>query len=211
MTTIDHARILDLTPHALPVYRQAFRHLHAALLPFEVLVNVKRLTHFLAQGLHETMGLTRTAENLNYSAMRLTMVWPARFPTIDVARPFSFHPEGLANRVYGGRMGNYLPGDGYKFMGRGLLQLTGRANYQKAGNICGLNLIDQPELAMHPDHVLTVAAAAWQMLGCNEWADTDDVKRVTKALNGGYHGLLDREQWLKLVRAAVGEPDVLQA
>ena len=99
-----------------------------------ILEMANRLQYFLAQLGHESNGLTHKEENLNYSAKRLTEIWPSRFPTLDSAKPFAFNPEKLANKVYGGRMGNTEPGDGYRYRGRGYIQLTGRETYTITGS-----------------------------------------------------------------------------
>src|SRR5256885_1044045 len=98
-----------------------------------------RLAHFLAQILHESGGLTIAEENLDYSARRMTQVWPRRFPTLADAAPYAHNPRTLAAKVYNGRMGN-RPGsdDGYSYRGRGLMQTTGRENYARMGRLCGV-------------------------------------------------------------------------
>ena len=145
---------------------------------------------FLGQVLHESAGLTQLRENLDYSAKRMTQVWPSRFPTIESARPYANNPEALANFVYGGRMGNTQPGDGWKFAGRGPIQLTGRANYEFVGDLVGQDLVIMPELMEQPRYALEATIAWWEdripdsMLG--------DPARVTKRVNGGLIGLSDR-------------------
>ena len=122
------------------IYRQAFESYDAQLGPFGVLASRLRAEHFLAQVLHESGGLLRLVENLNYTAERLVEVWPSRFPTLEAAEPFAHNAHALANQVYGGRMGNTDPEDGWRYLGRGLLQLTGRASYTKVGAALGIDL-----------------------------------------------------------------------
>lgn len=165
-----------------------------------------RLEHFLAQVGHETAGLTVLEENLSYSAERLCAVWPTRFPTPEAAAPFARNPQRLADRVYGGRLGNRgeASGDGWAFRGRGYLQITGRATYRAAGRRAGLDLEAAPELAVSPDHALAVACAYWSWRGLDAFADRDDLVALTRRLNGGSHGLSDRRAWLERVREALG-------
>lgn len=188
-----------LVPRARPVYVQMFDQA-AEVLPRFGLDTELRLSHFLAQVLHETGGLTILEEHLNYSAERLRVVWPSRFRTVAAAVPYARNPEALANRVYGGRLGNVLPGDGWLFRGRGLLQITGRSNYEAVGDVLGFALETLPEQAVLPTHGLAIAACLWHLRGANAAADTDDVKAVTKRINGGQIGLADRELWLGQVR-----------
>jgi putative chitinase len=156
---------------------------------------------FLGQVLHESAGLTRLAENLNYSAERLTQIWPGRFPTLADARPYARNPEALANRVYGGRMGNTAPGDGWRYRGRGPIQLTGKDNYAFVGDLVGQDLVALPELMEQPRYALEATIAWWErripdsMIG--------DPERVTRRVNGGLIGLADREELAEHARRAL--------
>lgn len=146
---------------------------------------------FLGQILHESGGLEHMGEALSYSAERLTQVWPARFPTLDAALPYSRNPEALANKVYGGRMGNTEPGDGWLYRGRSPLQITGKDNYRRVGDLMGQDLIGLPGLLEAPHFALEACIAWWEdkipdsMLG--------DIEKVTRRVNGGIHGLAQRE------------------
>jgi putative chitinase len=153
-----------------------------------------RLCHWLGQLSHESAGFTRTAENLNYSAKRLTQVWPGRFPTLAEAEPYANNPNALAERVYGGRMGNAQPGDGAKFIGRGFIQITGRANYAAASAALEMPFSDDPSLAATPLGAALIAGWFWSDRGCNALADLDDVEAITRKINGGLVGLLAREE-----------------
>ena len=152
----------------------------------------QRMAHFLGQVCHESGGFTRFVENLNYSAERLCQVWPSRFPNIEAAKPFARNPEALAEKVYSGRMGNVNPGDGAKFKGRGLIQLTGRANYTEAARYSGLDLVNHPELAADPASSAKIALDYWSSRGLNELADQDDIADITRKINGGLVGLPER-------------------
>lgn len=159
------------------------------------------LDDFLGQILHESQGLTRLTENMNYSAERLCVVWPKRFPTLADARPYARNPEALANKVYGGRMGNTEPGDGWKYRARGPLGITFKNNYALLGKLMGLDLVGNPDLLADPDIALRACILWWEdaipdsMLG--------DVEKVSKRVNGGLIGLADREHLTDLAREAL--------
>jgi putative chitinase len=159
------------------------------------------LDDFLGQVLHESDRLTRIAENLDYSPERLCQVWPGRFPTLAAAQPYSRNPEALANKVYGGRMGNTQPGDGWKFRGRTPIQITGHDNYAFVGDLMGQDLTVMPELLEQPRFALEACVLWWEdripdtMLG--------DVEKVTKRVNGGLIGLADRQRLTTLAGEAL--------
>ncbi len=159
------------------------------------------LDDFLGQILHESKGLTRMEEDLNYSAQRLMQVWPARFPTLASAAPCAHNPEALANRVYGGRMGNTEPGDGWLYRGRGPIQLTGKANYAHVGDLVGQDLVGIPDLAAQPRFALEITIAWWEdripdsMLG--------DPERLRRRVNGGLVGLAETEHLAEVAREAL--------
>lgn len=113
---------------------------------------VSHLAYALATAHHETGGrFVPIEENMSYSAKRMTEVWPSRFPDLESAMAYARNPEALANRVYGGRLGNDQPGDGWRYRGRGLVQITGRANYAKVGRLIGVDLEAFPETALRVD------------------------------------------------------------
>jgi putative chitinase len=168
-----------------------------------ILDMVTRLQYFLAQLGHESNGLTSREENLNYSASRLMEIWPNRFPSMDVAKPYERNPEKLANFVYGGRMGNVNPGDGYRYRGRGYIQLTGRETYREIGRIAGLDLESNPDAAAKPENAIKIACAFWTWKNINPACDVSDFTAVTKKINGGTNGLNDRLQWLSKVKTVV--------
>lgn len=153
-----------------------------------------RLAHWLGQMHHESGGFLRTVENLNYSAQRLTEVWHGRFPTLESAQPYAGNPEALANKVYAGRMGNTQPGDGYRFRGRGWKMLTGRDNYQRAGQGLGMLLTEDPDLVAKPLGAAMTAGWFWDRHDLNELADADDIEAITRVINGGQIGLEDRKR-----------------
>ena len=159
------------------------------------------LDDFLGQVLHESGMLERLVENLNYSPERLMAVWPSRFPTLASAQPFARNPAKLAEKVYGGRMGNDEPGAGARYIGRGLLQVTGRDNYRAVGKALGLDLLKYPDLLAEP-RVALLASIAWWEARIPD-AVMGDIKRVTKLVNGGTHGLDDRTALAAKARGAL--------
>jgi putative chitinase len=176
---------------------------HLALAePFGVNTSA-RWAAFIAQVGHESAQLTRLVENLSYSVRGLMATWPTRFPTTASTNTYARNPERLANFVYGKRLGNgpMETGDGWRYRGRGLIQVTGRANYAKAGEGLGLDLLERPALLELPDHATRSAAYFWQSNGMNELADEGTekaFKEITRRINGGFNGYEDRASlWAK--------------
>jgi putative chitinase len=201
---LTRAQIKSVFPRASEADIDAFvKFGEEALKKSGILDVATRLQYFLAQLGHESNGLTHREENLNYSAARLMEIWPNRFPTLDVAKQYDRDPEKLANFVYGGRMGNVNPGDGYRFRGRGYIQLTGRETYREVGRVAGLDLENHPELAAKPENAIRIAAAFWTWKNVNPTCDVQDFTACTKKVNGGTNGLDDRLDWLSKVRAVV--------
>ncbi|HND22585.1 MAG TPA: lytic enzyme [Acidobacteriota bacterium] len=196
MISLTPNQLQLLAPNARSSYRQAFAQADQILAAYDINKNGLRLSHFMAQVLHETGGLTILVEDMNYRANRIVEVWPRRFHSVEEAAPYAHNPEKLANKVYGERMGNVHPGDGWRFIGHGLLQITGRESYEKYGNLLGIDLANHPELAIDPAWTLKIAAEEWKASNCNALADLDSLNRVTKAINGGLIGLASRRNWL---------------
>lgn len=156
----------------------------------------KRMAMFLAQTGHESGNFATTEENLNYSAKGLNGIFKKYFPSLESAQPYERKPEKIANKVYGGRMGNGAEssGEGYKYRGRGIIQLTGKDNYRNCGKALGMDLLADPDsVAKNPVAVLS-AGWFWNTRKLNEWADKGDVLTVTKKINGGTIGLEDRKK-----------------
>ena len=151
-----------------------------------------RIAAFIAQVGHESGQLTRLVENLNYSAEGMMKTWPSRFDLVR-ATAAARKPEQIANIVYGGRMGNTAPGDGWKYRGRGLIQITGRTNYAACGEALGLDLLSKPELLELPQHAAMSAAWFWSMKGLNTLADQGQFVKITRRINGGLTGQTDRQ------------------
>jgi putative chitinase len=164
----------------------------------------ERVACFLAQLGHESAGLSRIEENLNYSAQRLLEVFPRYFDSTR-ARQHARQPERIANRVYASRMGNgdERSGDGWMFRGRSPIQLTGRSNYAEFGRMIGPPLEEMPALALEPEIGAEIAAAYWRSRGLNALADAGDVVAITRAINGGRHGLADRIDRTRRAKAAL--------
>ena len=156
-----------------------------------------RVAMYLAEVFHESGYLKATEENMNYSAKRLMQVWPKRFPTLELASVYAYNPERLANKVYAGRMGNgdEASGDGYRFIGRGYIGLTGRENYQryKDSGWCVDDIMVHPELlASYPENQKS-AMWFWKEHDLNRYADVWEIERCSKAINGGTVGMNDRK------------------
>jgi putative chitinase len=177
---------------------------------FEISQSNDRLAYFLAQVAHESGGATTLVEKLSYSAKRLTEVWPKRFPTLAKAQPFAKNEQKLANKVYAGRLGNgdEASGDGYRFRGRGLIQITGRSNYQTIGQIVGLDLTDDADLAASPRHLMRIACGYWRYRKLNKFADSHDFTGLTQAINGGQTGINDRIAWLGRVSKIIDKRSI---
>ena len=159
----------------------------------------ERLAAFIAQTAHESARYTRLIENLNYSAQGLMKTWPTRF-TPSIADEYARKPEAIANYVYGGRMGNgpEASGDGWRYRGRGMIQLTGRDNYRRCGLDLGMPFEAEPDIVAQPHYAAITAGWFWQAHGLNGWADKGDFTRITRIINGGTHGLDDRVKiWRK--------------
>lgn len=179
----------------------------------------KRIAAFLAQTAHESGGYTMLEENLNYSDLTMAVVWPNRFAELGAdkkpvkengknkpnkfAQALHRKPEMIANVVYSNRMGNGTieSGEGWKYRGRGLKQLTGKDNYTRCGQALGVDLAAQPELLLTPEYAALSAGWFWAANKLGDYADRDDFVGMTKKINGGTIGLPDREARYKAVLA----------
>lgn len=148
----------------------------------------ERLAWLLAETANETGGYQRFEENLNYSADALARTWPNRFDAAKAAR-FARQPEAIANEVYGGRMGNDQPGDGWAYRGRGMLQLTGKANYLLFDKRLGIGLDTHPEIAAVPALSLLIACEFYRANGVVAKVDAGDLAGARRITNGGSIGL----------------------
>ncbi|EOU3311700.1 glycoside hydrolase family 19 protein [Cronobacter sakazakii] len=160
----------------------------------------KRQANFIGQIGTESMGFQSVQESLNYSVAglaifgsRLTAAQREQLGRKPGEKALS--PErqaAIANIVYGGRFGNNLNGDGWKYRGRGLKQITFKANYEECGKALGLNLVDSPDLLLQDKYAALSAGWFWKANGCNQFADAGDVNGLTRRINGGLNGLQDR-------------------
>lgn len=157
--------------------------------------NPSRLCVFLAQCGHETALFTTFSENLNYSARALLQVFSKYFPDEETAEAYARRPEKIACKVYANRMGNgdEQSGDGWKYRGRGLIQLTGKTNYQAFADAVGHpEVVADPDIVLEPDMAVRSALWFWDIHKLNILADAHDMKRITKVINGGLNGYDDR-------------------
>lgn len=147
----------------------------------------ERQAAFLSQLGHETAGLSLIEENLNYSTDGLLRVFSKYFPSRSAAEQYSRKPEKIANLVYSGRMGNgdEASGDGYRYRGRGPIQLTGKTNYREAGRALGYDLVSNPDMASSPEVGSLVAAWFWSRSNLNKYADRKDNVTISKIINTG--------------------------
>jgi len=204
MVPISAEQLDSLAPKAKAFYRDAFLNGAGLLAKYGINDTALRLAHFMAQVLHESGALTITEESLFYThAERIRDVWPTRFKSVTDAEPYTRNPEKLANFVYGDRkdIGNDQPGDGFRFIGRGLIQITGRDSYSRFGRKLGADLVTDPKLAFSTQWCLALAAEEWTEKGCNALADADNIRGVTKKINGGTIGLAERIAWLAKTKA----------
>jgi putative chitinase len=149
---------------------------------------------FLGQCGHECGNFRVLEENLNYRAETLMKIWPRRFPTLEIANQYARQPKKIANKVYADRMGNRdeASGDGYRFRGRGCIQLTGSANYFHAGKALGVDFIMEPDLVATPQYAALTAGFFWNTQKLNAIAESGNNLALTKKINGGTIGLNDR-------------------
>jgi putative chitinase len=165
---------------------------------FNIVSNNQRAM-FIGQCAHECGNFRILEENLNYRAATLMKLWPKRFPTQEVANAYEKNPKKIANMVYASRMGNRdeSSGDGYRFRGRGCIQLTGHSNYFHAGKALGVDFVANPDLVATPKYASLTAGWFWDTHKCNAPADALDFVKVTKIINGGTIGLADREKHVR--------------
>ena len=172
---------------------------------YDMFDNPHRVAMFLAQVAHESGGFNFVSENLNYSADALRIVFKKYFPTIVLANQYARQPELIANIVYGNRMGNgpEASGDGWKYRGRGLIQLTGKNNYTKFATALGLTLNEVIAYLQTPAGAVESACWFWDINKLNAIADKEDFVTATKRINGGVNGLADRQHRYEIALEAL--------
>jgi putative chitinase len=155
---------------------------------------------FIGQCGHECGHFKTLEENLNYRAEALMKLWPKRFPLLEIAKQYERNPRKIANKVYADRMGNRdeASGDGYRFRGRGCIQLTGHSGYYHAGQALGVDFVMEPDLVATPQFAALTAGWFWNTHKLNQYADNQDYKMMTKKINGGFIGLDDRIKHINL-------------
>jgi putative chitinase len=152
----------------------------------------RRQAAFIGQCAHESGNFKILQENLNYSAEGLMKTWPSRFATKDIADQYARQPAKIAGKVYNGRLGNTSEEEAAKYLGRGLIQLTGKENYERCGLAIGADLLSNPDLLLDPRYAALSAGWFWRKKGLNELADAQEHGQITKRINGGTLGLDDR-------------------
>ena len=163
------------------------------LLPSYEINSPLRLAGFLSQCAHESSEFNLIKENLNYKAATLIKVWPRHFPNMEIATQYAHNAQAIANNVYANRLGNGSEnsGDGYRFCGRGLIQITGRSNYQSLADSLKMNIDDMPEYLATFEGALQSACWFWKTRNINSAADAGNVEKMTKLINGGIIGIAD--------------------
>jgi putative chitinase len=174
---------------------------YSTLLSKYGLSNPLRKAHFWGQVYHESK-CRPISENLNYSAEGLGGTFHKYFPTKELANSYARKPERIANRVYGGRMGNGIEatGDGWKYKGRGFIQITGKDNYKALTTATGIDFLSSPDLLLEEPNALLSALWFWSKINGNKLADNDAVKTITLLINGGSIGLFDRMDNVKKLK-----------
>ena len=187
--TLDQFRQMVKNPHANHWYEALQQ-----LLPDYDINTPLRVAHFIAQTAHESGNYVFVQENLNYRAASLMSVFKKYFPNLELAQQYEKQPQKIANRVYANRMGNgdEASGDGWRYRGRGLIQLTGKDNYTFFAGSLGIPIEEAADYMSTFEGAAQSACFFWEQNNLNRFADANDVKGLTKAINGGYIGLEDR-------------------
>lgn len=176
---------------------------------YRITTSFEEVTQFLGQTALESGGFSTLTENLNYSATRLTKVWPKRYPTIAAARPYANNPQKLANHTYGGRLGNTGPNDGWLFIGRGIKQVTGRANYRDFTKWMRTIISNCPDFEKNPELLSTDPwcywSAVWYWYTKKVYLKAGDTRAATKAINGGLNGIKDRVSYVNRAKKVLGK------
>jgi putative chitinase len=159
---------------------------------------------FIGQCAHESGNFKTLQENLNYSAEGLMKTWPSRFATKEIADQYARQPAKIAGKVYNGRLGNTSEEEASKFLGRGLIQLTGKENYGNCGLGIGVDLLADPALLLDPRYAALSAGWFWNKKGLNSLADAQDYETMTKRINGGLIGLDDRKAKIAKALSVLG-------
>jgi putative chitinase len=163
-----------------------------------------RQSCFIGQCAHESGNFKVLQENLNYSAEGLMKTWPSRFPTKEIADQYARQPAKIAGKVYNGRLGNSSEEEAAKYLGRGLIQLTGKENYANCGSGLGVDFAGNPDWLSDPKYASLSAGWFWNKKGLNALADASDIETMTKRINGGLIGLDDRKAKIAKALSVLG-------
>ena len=207
---LSPSRIAKLFPRAPADHVPALAERSAELLDrYRIARTPARLNFFLAMIGLESNGLADLEEELAHSAVRLTQLFPWHFATVAAARPAGRHPAFLAERLYGGQLGNGPEGagDGWRYRSRGYLRLSGRDTYAAVAEAADLDLVGEPDLVTAPATALQAACALWSWRGLNAVADTGSLDKAARRLRGGSEAIGDAEAWLAKIRRVLAEPD----
>ena len=164
----------------------------------------QRQACFMGQCAHESGNFKTLQENLNYSAEGLMKTWPSRFATKEIADQYARQPAKIAGKVYNGRLGNTSEEEAAQYLGRGLIQLTGKENYGNCGLGIGVDLLADPALLLDPRYAALSAGWFWNKKGLNALADSKDYETMTKRINGGLIGLDDRKAKIAKALSVLG-------
>lgn len=188
---LSEKQLADLIPKN--PYVDHWHHAMEQCLPDYDINTPRRIAAFVAQCAHESGGFRFLTENLNYRAESLVKTWP-RYFNAGNAGSYARNPQRIANRAYANRMGNgdEASGDGWRFCGRGLIQLTGRSNYQAFADSIETDINDIPDYLATFEGAVQSACWFWETNNLNKWADLGDIVTLTKRINGGTLGLDDR-------------------
>jgi putative chitinase len=164
----------------------------------------QRQACFIGQCAHESNNFKTLQENLNYSAEGLMKTWPSRFATKEIADQYARQPAKIAGKVYNGRLGNTSEEEASKYLGRGLIQLTGKENYANCGTALGVDFVGNPALLIEPKYATLSAGWFFNKKGLNALADASDIETMTKRINGGLIGLDDRKAKIAKALSVLG-------
>jgi putative chitinase len=186
MVSVEQLRKLGIGPQWVDALNETFNRFH--------IDTPRQQAAFIGQCGHECGNFRILEENLNYKAATLMKLWAKRFPSLEIASQYAGNPKKIANMVYASRMGNRdeQSGDGYRFRGRGCIQLTGSANYFHAGQALGIDFMSDPDQVATPKFAALTAGWFWSTHNCNALAEAADWTGLTKKINGGTIGLDDR-------------------
>jgi len=177
--------------------------LEATFVKYDISTSIRQAA-FIGQCSHESNNFKTLQENLNYSAEGLMKTWPSRFPTKEIADQYARQPTKIAGKVYNGRLGNTSEEEAAKYLGRGLIQLTGKENYANCGSGIGADLLANPELLLDPQYACLSAGWFWRKRDLNSLADTQDIETMTRRINGGLIGLDDRRAKISKALSVLG-------